>query len=120
MLLHNKHKCSTINIEPMCLVAFFFSFVATAAFIGLPRWFTDKGSACSAGDAGMILGSGRSPGEGVSTTRHSSSLAPGNLLDRGAWWTAVHGGHKGLDRTDREHARCFYYFLYLQHDCLTV
>ena len=64
MLLYNKYKCSNINIEPTYLVDFFFSFVATAAFIGLPRWLTGKESTCNAGNSGMILGSGRYPGEG--------------------------------------------------------
>ena len=31
---------------------------------GLPRWLSGKESACQAGDAGLIPGSGRSPGEG--------------------------------------------------------
>ena len=32
--------------------------------LGLPWWFSDKESACSAGDLGSIPGSERSPGEG--------------------------------------------------------
>ena len=31
---------------------------------GLPRWLSGKESACNAGDAGLIPGLGRSPGEG--------------------------------------------------------
>ena len=42
-----------------------------------------KGPACNAGDAVLIPGSRRSPGEGNGT--------PENSLDRGAWWAAVHG-----------------------------
>ena len=30
----------------------------------VPRWFTGKESACQAGNSGLILGSGRSPGGG--------------------------------------------------------
>ena len=47
-----------------------------------------KGSACNAGDVGLIPGLGRSPGEGNGT--HSSILA-WRISDRGAWWATVHG-----------------------------
>ena len=39
----------------------------------LPWWFSSKESACNAGAEGLILGLGRSPGEGMAT--HSSILA---------------------------------------------
>ena len=42
----------------------------------------------SAGDAGLIDGSGRSSGEAMAT--HSSILAWGNPMDRGAWQATVH------------------------------
>ena len=42
----------------------------------------------SAGDAGLIDGSGRSSGEEMAT--HSSILAWGNPMDRGAWQATVH------------------------------
>ena len=35
------------------------------AFKGLPGGSTGKESICNAGDPGSILGSGRSPGEGI-------------------------------------------------------
>ena len=56
-----------------------------------------KESACSAGDLGLILGLGQSPGEGNgSYTLHQSCL--GNPKDRGAWWVTVHGSARvGLD-----------------------
>ena len=40
-------------------------------------------------DAGLIPGSGRSPGEGNGSPLQDS--CPGNPMDRGAWWAAVHG-----------------------------
>ena len=46
-------------------------------------------SACNAGDPGSIPGSGRSPGEGNDYPLQYSYL--GNLMDRGALWTTVHG-----------------------------
>ena len=41
------------------------------------------------GDAGLIPGSGRSPGEGHGNPLQSSCLE--NPMDRGAWWATVHG-----------------------------
>ena len=43
----------------------------------------------NAGDAGLIPGSGRSPGEGNGNIFQYSCL--GNPMDRGAWWATVHG-----------------------------
>ena len=44
--------------------------------LGLPWWLSGKESACQAGNAGSIPGSGRSPGEGTSgVAMHSSILA---------------------------------------------
>ena len=48
-----------------------------------------KESACSAGDLGLILGSGRSSGEGNGNPLQYPCLE--NLMDTGAWWTEVHG-----------------------------
>ena len=42
-----------------------------------------------AGDAGLIPGSGRSPGEGNGNPHQYSCLENSN--DRGAWWAIVHG-----------------------------
>ena len=41
------------------------------------------------GDPGLILGSGRSPGGGNGNPFQYSCLE--NSVDRGAWWTTVHG-----------------------------
>ena len=46
-------------------------------------------SVCSAGDLGLILGSGRSPGEGNGCPLQYSCLE--NSMDRGSWWATVHG-----------------------------
>ena len=48
-----------------------------------------KKSICSAGDAGLIPGSGRSPGGGNGNPLQYSCL--GNPMDRGACWTIVLG-----------------------------
>ena len=48
-----------------------------------------KGSACNAGDLGLIPGLERSPGGGHSNLLHYSCLE--NPMDKGAWWATVHG-----------------------------
>ena len=60
---------------------------------GWPQCFScgsdGKGSACNAGDLGLIPGSGRSPGEGNGNPLQYPSLE--NFIDRGTWQTTVHG-----------------------------
>ena len=56
---------------------------------GPPWWLSGKESACSAGDAGSVLGSGGCPGEGHGSPLQYSCL--GNPIDRGAWQATVHG-----------------------------
>ena len=51
--------------------------------------FYGKESACSAGDPGLIPGSGRSPEGGHSNSLQYSCLE--NSMDRGDWWATVHG-----------------------------
>ena len=55
----------------------------------LPWWLSGKESACNAGDTGSILGQEKSPGEGHGNPLQYSCLE--NPMDRGAWWTTVHG-----------------------------
>ena len=56
-------------------------------------WFpggsNDKESACSAGNPGLIPGSGRSPGEGNGNPVQCFCLE--NPMERGAWRATVHG-----------------------------
>ena len=54
-----------------------------------PGGSDSKVSACSAGDPGLIPGSGRSPGEGNGNPLQYSCLE--NPMDRGAWRATVHG-----------------------------
>ena len=57
---------------------------------GLPDGSAGKGSSCNAGnigDAGLIPGSGRSPGKENGSLLWYSCLE--NLMDRGAWWAIV-------------------------------
>ena len=48
-----------------------------------------KESACIAGDAGLIAGSGRSPEGGHGNLLQYSCLE--NSMDRGVWQATVHG-----------------------------
>ena len=48
-----------------------------------------KNQPANAGDAGVIPGSGRSPGEGNDNQLQYSCL--GNSMDKGAWLSIVHG-----------------------------
>ena len=62
--------------------------------VGFPCSSISKESACSAGDPGSIPGSGRSPGEGNGNKLWYPCQE--NLMDREAWWAAVHGVAKSL------------------------
>ena len=70
-------RTSTLNFQ--------FSF----QFNEFPGGSKDKPSACYAGDPGLILGLGRSPGEGNGNPLQYSCLE--NPMDRGAWEATVHG-----------------------------
>ena len=63
---------------------------------GLPGGSDGKESAHSMGDPGSIPGLGRSPGEGNGIPLQNSCLE--NSVDRGAWWTTVHGIAKSWTR----------------------
>ena len=57
--------------------------------MGFPGSSNGKESACSAGDPGLIPGSGRSPVVGNGNPLQYSCLE--NSTDRAAWWATVHG-----------------------------
>ena len=52
-------------------------------------------------DAGLIPGSGRSPGERNGNPLQSSGLE--TPMDRGTWWVTVLVGNKELDKTEATH-----------------
>ena len=68
--------------------------------MGFPNRSVSKESACSAGDLGLIPGSGGSPGEGNSNSLQYSCLENPmeNPMDRGAWWATVHRVAKSQTR----------------------
>ena len=57
--------------------------------LSFPCSSVGKKSACSAGDPGSIPGLGRSPGKENGNPLQYPCLE--NLIDRVAWWAAVHG-----------------------------
>ena len=54
---------------------------------------------CNEGDMGSIPGLERSPGAGNGYPLQYSCLE--NSMDRGDWWSIVHGVTKGLDTTEQ-------------------
>ena len=58
------------------------------AFTWLPTWLGGKESACQERNAGLIPGSGRSPGERNGSPLQYSCLE--NSMDTGIWWATVH------------------------------
>ena len=57
-----------------------------------------KNPSANAGDSGSIPRSGRSPGAGNGNPLQYS--CQDNPMDRGGWWTTVHGVTKELDMTE--------------------
>ena len=57
--------------------------------MGFPCSTVVKNPSANAGDAGLIPGSGRSPGAGNDNPFQYSCLE--TSIDRGAWWATVHG-----------------------------
>ena len=91
------------------LIAQFFLLVHYL-LLGLPWWLSGKESVCSAGDLGLIPGSGRFPGEGYGYPPQYPCLE--NSMDRGALWPTVLWGHKELDMTEQlTISLSFFYYL---------
>ena len=63
--------------------------------MGFPGGSAVKNLPANAGDGGLILGSGRSPGEGNGNPLQYSCL--GNPSDRRTWRATVHGVTKELN-----------------------
>ena len=59
------------------------------SYLSFPGGSVVKNPPVSAGDVGLIPGSGRSPGEGNGNSLQYPCL--GNSVDRGAWQATVHG-----------------------------
>ena len=72
------------------------SLTAVASLVDFPGGSDSKESAFNAGDLGLILGSGRSPGEGNGYPLQYSCLE--NSMDRRTCRATVHGVTKRLTR----------------------
>ena len=75
--------------------------IKLVVLLGFPGGSDSKESACNAGDLGLILGSGRFPGEGNDNPLQHSCLE--NPMDRGTWQTTVHGVPKSWIRLNDSH-----------------
>ena len=70
--------------------------------VGFPRGSDGKESACNVGDLSSTPGLGRSSGEGNDNPLQDFCLE--NSLDRGAWYTTVHGVTKNRTRLSDYHS----------------
>ena len=115
--LHGYH-CSALGLEVFKVLFCFVSvvlglrcyaqaFSCGFSFMGFPCSSVGKESACSAGDPGSIPGLGRSPGEGNGNLLQYPCLE--NLMDRGAWWAAVHGVSKSRARLSDQHLLTYFF-----------
>ena len=66
--------------------------------MGFPGGSVVKNAPANAGDASLIPGVGRSPGEGNDNPLQYSCW--GNPMDRKGWWATTHGVTE-LDTTER-------------------
>ena len=87
--LANKNTGCHLNLENSCNWQIFVMYLQKLNEKGIPGGSDSKESAYNAGDQGLILGLGRSPGEGNGNPLQYSCL--GNPMDRGAWQARVHG-----------------------------
>ena len=94
---HQSPVCRKVRGFSLESNQYLWDFKASIKTKVLPRWLSGKESACQAGDARLIAGSGQSTGEGNGNPLQYSCL--GNPMDRGAWWAIVHGVTKELDMT---------------------
>ena len=67
------------------------NYLQSSTYRGLPRWLNGKEYACQAGDPGLTIGSGSSPGEEMVT--HSNSCLR-NPMDIEAWRATVRGSQR--------------------------
>ena len=71
------------------MALFIYIYIYSYIIYGFFRWLSGKDPTCSAGDAALIPGLGRSPGGGYGNPLQYSCL--GKSMSRGIWQSAVHG-----------------------------
>ena len=87
----HEHVWLLLSFSWVCYKEYLKNIVQLQYPLGFPGSSSDKESACQtrvAGGAGLIPGSGRSPGGRNSNPLQCSCL--GNLMDGGAWWETAH------------------------------
>ena len=87
----HEHIWLLLSFSWVCYKEYLKNIVQLQYPLGFPGSSSDKESACQtrvAGGAGLIPGSGRSPGGRNSNPLQCSCL--GNLMDGGAWWETAH------------------------------
>ena len=94
-------------------MSFFFKTVYYS-IVGFPGSSNSKEFTCNVGDLGSIPALGRSP-EGEDMATHSSILAQGITMDRGAWQAIVHGVSKS--RTQLSDFTFTFSFQYSYSEC---
>ena len=82
-------KCYVYN--QLCFPSY--SYVGIGGVFGLPRWLSGNDCLPMQGDGGLILGLGRSTGEGSGNPLQYSCLE--NPMDREAWQATIHRVSKG-------------------------
>ena len=82
--------------------------------LGFPDSSVGKESARNAGDPGLILGLGRSAGEGIGYPLQYSCLQ--NPMDRGAWQLTVYGVQESDITRTRTHTQIMVYHRILNID----
>ena len=80
---------TVITTPPPPKPLIYLSHIYLLSAIYVPGGLDGKESACNAEDLGLILGLGRSLGEGNGNPLQYSCLE--NSMDKGAWWATVHG-----------------------------
>ena len=73
----------------VCVCIYIYIYLKLILYTGFPGGSDGEESTCNAGDPGLILGSGRSPGEGNGYQLQYS--CPENPMDRGTWQAMVYG-----------------------------
>ena len=84
--------CSALRTTVISSLEGIWSNISVWGWGSFPDGASGKESACKAGDTGLILGTGISPGEGNSNPLQYSWV--GNPMDKGAWQATVYGDTK--------------------------
>ena len=103
--------CEGFNLPPRCLQSchhvqpsFSFKQMRSSSLVCLSVVKNPPASVGDTGDAGSILGSGRSPGERNGNSFQYSCLE--NSMHRGAWQASVHGVAKSCTQLST-HTPCY-------------